>query len=509
MSNPGEEYERVLPHAQRNRGDIVVRRFVEGMSPPAISEYLARDHCIQADSGAVNADILRATRKRWIRYEAPSDLALVAQLREACRQVGIVDELPAAALVKEGAEAPATGHRGEVLVHVPSFGEGMTCTTAAVKLCAGRIRQWAVFKTRELVRGDPDAGIEPWGFPIRIEKSQGKLLVPEKKGPANKVLDGQSPGLADDAEVLPMVVGIHIGFGAGHTLATVADDLGHEISRNLEDWERDLKALVREETRRKDDEDGNPHGGRLPHNDLVWRRFRVEIRFVFGNLTAGFDPEPQVNPISFLATMLRNDHLARRGSLEVFNAMSFLPLGKRGRTLSDILPLSQVREYWKEQRFDIILATGSSIGDEHSTFRRYYRRDHPDPADPTGAADPDRIAALLERKGVRGDFLSLPITDDGYFNMTDLKRRPGDERDAADAAQLNYRPMTLLDYDELATHVAEGRDLILVLGPCGKCGADKSEITDAVLRQQRRVINHLVIDQATAKALLERARTRP
>ncbi len=508
MSNPGEEYERVLPHAQRHRGGIVVRRFVEGMSPPAISEYLARDHCIKADSSAVNADILRATRKRWIRYEAPSDLALVAQLREACRQVRIVDELPPAALVEPGAGAPATGHRGEVLVHVPSFGEALTCATAAVKLCAGRIRQWAAFKTRELVWGDPDAGIEPWGFPIRIANSQGKLLVPEE-GPANELLDGQPPGRADDAEVLPMVVEIHIGFGAGFTLATVADDLGHEISRNLEDWERDLKALVHEETTRRDAEDGSPHGGRLPRNDLVWRRFRVEIRFVFGNLMAGFDPEPQVNPISFLATMLRNDHLARRGSLVVFNAMSFLPLGQRGRTLSEILPLSQVRDYWRAQRFDIILTTGSSIGDEHSAFRRYYRRDRPDPADPAGAADPDRIAALLERKGVRGDFLSLPITDDGYFNMTDLKRHPGDERDAADAAQLNYRPMTLLDYDELATHVAEGRDLILVLGPCGRCGADKSEIADAVLRQQRRVINHLVIDQTTAKALLERARARP
>lgn len=508
MSNPGEEYERVLPHAQRHRGGIVVRRFVEGMSPPAIAEYLARDHCIRADSGAVNADILRATRKRWIRYEAPSDLALVAQLREACRQVRIVDELPAAALVEPGAEAPATGHRGEVLVHVPSFGEGLTCATAAVKLCAERIRQWAVFKTRERMRGNPDAGIEPWDFPVRIETSQGKLVVPEE-GPANQLLEGGPPGRADDAEVLPMVVEIHIGFGAGYTLATVADDLGHEISRNLENWERDLKALVREEATRGDAGNGGPHGGRLPRHDLIWRRFRVEIRFVFGNLMAGFDPEPPGNPISFLATMLRNDHLARRGSLVVFNAMSFLPLGERGRTLSEIPPLRQVRDYWKTQRFDIILTSGSSIGDEHSAFRRYYRRDRPDPADPTGAADPDRIAALLARKDVRGDFLSLPITDDGYFNMTDLKRHPGDDRDAAAAAQLNYRPMTLLDYEELATHVADGRDLILVLGPCGKCGADKSEIADAVLRQQRRVINHLVIDQATAKALLERARTRP
>lgn len=502
MSNPGEEYERVPPHAQRYRGDIVVRRFVEGMSPPAIADYLAREHGIMADRDAVNADILRATRKRWIRYEAPSDLVLVAQLRDACQQVRIVGELPAAALVEPGAQAPATGHRGEVLVHVPSFGEGMTCATSAVKLCAERIRQWAVFKTRNLVRGNPDAGIGPWDFPVRIETLQGDRVATEE-GPANQLLDGQPPGRADDAEVLPMVVEIHIGFGAGYTLATVADDLGHEISSNLENWERDLKALVREETVRGDPEAGSPHGGRLPRHDLVWRRFRVEIRFVFGNLMAGFDPEPHINPISFLATMLRNDHLARRGSLVVFNAMSFLPLGDRGRTLSEILPLRQVREYWKAHKFDIILTAGSSIGDEHSAFRRYYRRDQPDPA------DPERIAALLARKGVRGDFLSLPITDDGYFNMTDLKRHPGDERDAADAAELNYRPMTLLDYDELATHVAEGRDLILILGPCGKCGADKSEIADAVLRQQRRVINHLVIDQATAKALLERARARP
>jgi hypothetical protein len=148
---------------------------------------------------------------------------------------------------------------------------------------------------------------------------------------------------------------------------------------------------------------------------------------------------------------------------------------------------------------DIILATGSCISDEHSAFRRYYRGGKDD------ARGAQWLCDLLQQEGVRGDFLSLPVTDRECRGMGRLRRDLKDKGriDADDA--LRHRPMTLLGPGKVAAHVAGGGDVVFVVGPCGVCDTDKSEITKAVMCQDPRLVTHLVIDRTTAQGLITSA----
>jgi hypothetical protein len=64
--------------------------------------------------------------------------------------------------------------------------------------------------------------------------------------------------------------------------------------------------------------------------------------------------------------------------------------------------------------------------------------------------------------------------------------------------------MTLLSLQQIAEHVANLRDVFLLLAPCGVCNLEKSRIARAALGQRKQIVTHLYVDRDTAECLLAR-----
>ncbi|MEM1295502.1 MAG: hypothetical protein AAGH89_09055, partial [Verrucomicrobiota bacterium] len=188
----------------------------------------------------------------------------------------------------------------------------------------------------------------------------------------------------------------------------------------------------------------------------------------------------QTNPISFLTLMLNEEPLLSRSTFKCFNSSPFVEIGKRRVALETA---AELREFFSDEGLDIILTGAGSIDDIHSTFSRYYQSN-------------DEKRDLLKSKGVKGDFLWLPITDTEPFEFRSLR---GEQK-----KMLHYRPMTLIDLHEVANHIQERQaKVVLVLGPCGRCHAEKSQVLRAILSQNAPIVTHLVVDRHSAKATLE------
>jgi DNA-binding transcriptional regulator LsrR (DeoR family) len=69
--------------------------------------------------------------------------------------------------------------------------------------------------------------------------------------------------------------------------------------------------------------------------------------------------------------------------------------------------------------------------------------------------------------------------------------------------ETKIRAMGLLELDELPELIAQGKKVILTVGPCGQCGRLRTRITRTILGLSRRLITHLVIDSRTAQAILD------
>jgi len=455
MADPTDK-EPVPPLDHRRRTDIVLKRFVEGMSIPGIVRYLKREYGIDVGRDVPYQDIARGTKQRWLTYNAPR-----------------TDEI--------GRELIA--RRKELLdVFVPSFGEGMATVNAAASLCASAIKDIARAKVRGITLGNPDKGIDRWRFPVKVhtDTADGPVVRNFADVDFGEVED-------DQVEVQPMRITVRIGFSGGKTMSLTCGNLGNAIAAKIEDWEGKLKTLVFHTLRDADHKDGNPTG-------VHKRRFKIDLQFVVVNLSSGFDSSPGTNPISFLSAMLQDPMLAPRTTVEIFNAMPFVEVGKCRQTIAEIEPLREVREDYDRHGFDIILTSGGCLSDPHSTYRRYYKD--------------KRVRQLLEKEGVVGDFMWLPITRDEPFSLKALRKRllEGNRPDRNELAELiKYRPMTLLDLNDVADHVSKRRDVFCVLAPCGVCGLEKSDVARALLSQieGRGLVTHFVLDRGTAGCTIE------
>ena len=459
MSREDEKIKSVPPYTQRDRVDLVLSYFVQGMSIPTIVQHLREEHGIIVGRDVPYQDISRATAQRWLKYEAPPERDLSNRLNQ--RYEGLLD------------------------AYVPSRGERMTVMEAGARLCAEAI--WNIAEAKMVGRalgrkgkGKPNGGVngteekspKPWGFPVRFTGADGEEIEQDLAE-----LEGEADEL-DEVDPLPMVIEIRIGFSGGYTMAQTAHDLGYAIGDQVEDWEKKLKKLVFEVIKEAGRGDLLPEG-------RVKRRFKVALKFVFVNLVSGFDPEPHTNPIAFLTAFLNDEVLASRTAVKIFNGMPFVEIGKGRDIIQEIEALWSVRRYYEENGFDIILTSGSSISDRHSTFRRYYH---------------DRqLTNLLVERGVEGDYNWLPLTDRNPFSLRELKEGLTGEL----ATLLKYRPMTLLTLEDLAEHVEEERDVFFILAPCAHCLEEKSKIAKAVLGQKRSIATHLVVDRESAEGILE------
>ena len=65
------------------------------------------------------------------------------------------------------------------------------------------------------------------------------------------------------------------------------------------------------------------------------------------------------------------------------------------------------------------------------------------------------------------------------------------------------RAVTLMELSDLPDFIKRGKQVLLLVGPCGQCGGPKEEVLESVLTHKRKLITHLVVDSRSARGLFE------
>jgi DNA-binding transcriptional regulator LsrR (DeoR family) len=212
---------------------------------------------------------------------------------------------------------------------------------------------------------------------------------------------------------------------------------------------------------------------------MVANQFAAQIDRSQGNiprkltlhaLVAGFDVyEPTTDPNTFFTLFESN----KPSGIEFrFVGLHTPPVVKT----DDYQNLSKqhgIKESYEEAaKIDIIVTSATNWDDDHSTFKKYMQ------------ISPN-CYDLMEQHHCVGDMLWMPI---GWQSLIQ--------------ARTDIRAMTLMELSQLPQFIAQGKHVLLVLGPCGSCQRTKSQILKAILDQKERLITHLVADSRSVRDML-------
>ena len=195
-------------------------------------------------------------------------------------------------------------------------------------------------------------------------------------------------------------------------------------------------------------------------------------------LVAGFDAAaPGTDPTSFF-TYLADRTTSVATSFVLFHAPPLVQSSQIG-TLRASKPIEKAILLAK--RLDVIVTSAAVFGDPHSQLKKNFLEYSPE------------TVAGLERDGCIGDMLWLPISNNGPM----------------DTSRYEYRPVTLIELDELPERIACGQKVVLVLGPCADPAQAQCELKSAILNtilkfhlEGKKYVTHLVIDKDTARDLI-------
>jgi DNA-binding transcriptional regulator LsrR (DeoR family) len=196
-------------------------------------------------------------------------------------------------------------------------------------------------------------------------------------------------------------------------------------------------------------------------------------RICFHALVTGFDvEEPTTDPNGFFTYFVKD------ASMEVDT--SFVALHSQAiaddESQNKLRRLSGIEEsYARARDIDVIVTSTTSWQDSHSVLRHHMEL----------AGD---SAERLQNAGCIGDLLWQPIGSQGPLRV-----------------KTRLRAMTILQLDDVADRVEEGRQVLLVAGPCARCHRPKSDVVNAILQQERKLVTHLVVDSPCARAMLATA----
>ncbi len=138
------------------------------------------------------------------------------------------------------------------------------------------------------------------------------------------------------------------------------------------------------------------------------------------------------------------------------------------------------RCFERRDEIDIIATSLASADDEHGLFRQYfeYLRDEK-------LVDASELQTL-EAQGWVGDVLFQPFSSTGALTPK------------------SYRAVALFTFDELTAFSRRpGKHVVVIGGPCGACGAPKTNALRPLLENESaRLWTRLIVDRDAAKALL-------
>lgn len=195
-------------------------------------------------------------------------------------------------------------------------------------------------------------------------------------------------------------------------------------------------------------------------------------KLVFHTLVSGFDINyPATDPNAF-STFLT--HPSIQVDVE-FVALHAPPLIRPGQW-DQIRTLPGVREAVERTGdLHLIVTSASSLEDADGMLIRYY------------LLYAKKLIGRLKKEKAVGDMLWQPLSHKGPI----------------DTSNYDYCALTLISLNELQSRVEKGLQVLLALGPCGRCGRLKSDVLGAILCQVRPLITHLVVDSRSVREMFE------
>ncbi len=193
---------------------------------------------------------------------------------------------------------------------------------------------------------------------------------------------------------------------------------------------------------------------------------------VFHAMVAGFNvTDPSTDPNGFFTYFAGEPPLQVRTSFVGLLAPGIV----RAADLTMLRSLQYIRDAFELAKdIDIIVTSaGGHWQEAHSSLCGIYAKASP------------RSVEQLNAAGCIGDMMWCPMGKDGPLDI-----------------DTEMRTVTLMELSELPGFIERGKTVLLLLGPCGKCGGPKQEVLRSILASDSRLVTHLVVDSRSARGLL-------
>lgn len=183
-------------------------------------------------------------------------------------------------------------------------------------------------------------------------------------------------------------------------------------------------------------------------------------------MLSGHDPgNPTTDPNTFFTFFLHPPTLHSDVRFVGFRAPTIV----RQSHIPIFTEIHDIKEaYNKAKDIDIIVTSGADWEDDHSSLRICMERS-------------DSTMQTLRDEGVVGDMLWRPLSATAPITT---------------ATEL--RALTLVELNDLPEFIKNGKDVLLMMGPCGMCHRHKGSALGTILSQTQHLVTHLVADSRTA-----------
>jgi DNA-binding transcriptional regulator LsrR (DeoR family) len=194
-------------------------------------------------------------------------------------------------------------------------------------------------------------------------------------------------------------------------------------------------------------------------------------KIVFHSIVAGFgDEDPETDPNYFYpyfvtpAIQVKTEHVALPAPGMVDP--------EQIKTLKDFPLIANA--FKRIDEIDVFITSASHWEDQHSTLQTLLRGS-------------ERSLAVLKDANTIGDMCWQPFSAIGPIDLGEYKPE--------------LQALVLVTLNDLHERIQKGKDVLLVLGPCGRCNKPKGSVLKAILGTRSSLINHLVVDSRTARGL--------
>jgi len=201
-----------------------------------------------------------------------------------------------------------------------------------------------------------------------------------------------------------------------------------------------------------------------------WRD--LPIRIVFHAMVANFNlQDPTTDPNAFFTYLGADAGIPVHTEFVSLLAPGFV----KSELRQQLIQIDEVQQAMRRaSEIDIFVTSAGGHWEQgHSALYDMYHRKSPE------------SLRVLRDNGCLGDLSWLPISARGPVE-----------------AETEFRAVTLMELKDLDTYIRSGKQVVLMLGPCGECRRPKDDVLRAILEMRPHLITHLVAESRVIRAVL-------